>query len=92
VLATLSTSRTAKLIAHGHSSAVALTGGYRLAFWIAAGLVVLGIGVALTVVQTPPAAAMRVGAEDDAPSADVSDRDRTPSESERVSEPVYSEV
>jgi EmrB/QacA subfamily drug resistance transporter len=51
VLATLSTSRTEKLIAHKQSTAVALTGGYHLAFWIATGLVLAGIAVSLTVLR-----------------------------------------
>jgi EmrB/QacA subfamily drug resistance transporter len=51
VLATLSTTRTSHLLAEGHSHASALTGGYHLAFWIAAGLVVAAIVVALTVLQ-----------------------------------------
>lgn len=38
VLATLSSSRTHDLLAQGHGSAAALTGGYQLAFWIAAAL------------------------------------------------------
>jgi len=37
VLATLSATRTSHLLAQGHSHASALTGGYHLAFWIAAG-------------------------------------------------------
>ena len=51
VLATLSATRTSHLLAQGHSHASALTGGYHLAFWIAAGLVVAAIVVALTVLQ-----------------------------------------
>ena len=39
VLATLSTSRSDALLERGESAASALTGGYHLAFWIAAGLV-----------------------------------------------------
>jgi EmrB/QacA subfamily drug resistance transporter len=50
VLATLSASRSEQL-AHTRSTAAALTGGYHLAFWIAAALVVAGIGVALTVLR-----------------------------------------
>ncbi|MDQ2835989.1 MAG: DHA2 family efflux MFS transporter permease subunit [Actinomycetota bacterium] len=51
VLATLTSTRTAHLTAAGHSTAVALTGGYHLGFWISAALVVLGIVVALLVLQ-----------------------------------------
>jgi EmrB/QacA subfamily drug resistance transporter len=52
VLATLSTSRTKDLLADGESAASALTGGYHLAFAIAAGLVVAGIVVAATVLRS----------------------------------------
>ena len=48
VLATLSASRTDTLTERGESAAAALTGGYHLAFWIAAALVVAAIVVALT--------------------------------------------
>jgi EmrB/QacA subfamily drug resistance transporter len=57
VLATLATSRSDSLIAHGQPSAAALTGGYHLAFWIAAGLVLAAIVVALTVVAPAAKAA-----------------------------------
>ncbi|MCW2983762.1 MAG: drug resistance transporter, EmrB/QacA subfamily [Conexibacter sp.] len=46
VLATLSTSRTATLQAGGVSPGAALVAGYHLAFWVAAGLVVVAIGLA----------------------------------------------
>ncbi len=45
VLATLSASRTSHLIAQGHSTAAALTSGYHLAFWIAAGLTAIAIAI-----------------------------------------------
>jgi MFS family permease len=51
VLATLSTTRTEHLAADGVSTASALTQGYRLAFAIAALLVVAAVGVALTVLK-----------------------------------------
>jgi hypothetical protein len=57
VLATLSTSRTNSLEDAGHSTASALTSGYHLAFWIAAGLVVAAIVVAAVVVQSEDKAA-----------------------------------
>jgi EmrB/QacA subfamily drug resistance transporter len=82
VLATLSASRTAKL-AHTHSTAAALTGGYHLAFWIAAALVVSGIAVALTVLRPQEAAAVGHGAEQ--VRSDVEDQQTAP-------EPAYSEV
>jgi EmrB/QacA subfamily drug resistance transporter len=54
VLATLASSRSNSLIADGRSTDAALTSGYHLAFWIAAGLVVAAIAVALTVLQPVP--------------------------------------
>jgi hypothetical protein len=51
VLATLSASRSDQLIGDGESAAAALTSGYHLAFGIGAGLVVVAIAVALTVLQ-----------------------------------------
>jgi EmrB/QacA subfamily drug resistance transporter len=53
VLATISAARTATLSARGESVPAALTGGYHLAFWLAAGLVVAAIGIALTVLRPP---------------------------------------
>jgi EmrB/QacA subfamily drug resistance transporter len=55
VLATVSASRTSALAAQHQTPAVALTGGYHLAFWIACGLVVAA--AAVTVVMLRPAAA-----------------------------------
>jgi EmrB/QacA subfamily drug resistance transporter len=51
VLATLSTSRSEDLVAGGESAAAALTGGYQLAFWIAAGAVALAFVVAVVVLR-----------------------------------------
>jgi MFS family permease len=51
VLATLSASHTEGLLGDGEAAAAALTGGYRFAFWIAAGLVAAAIVVALTVLK-----------------------------------------
>jgi EmrB/QacA subfamily drug resistance transporter len=51
VLATLSTTRAADLVKSGTPTPEALTSGYHLAFWIAAGLVVAAIVVAATVVR-----------------------------------------
>ncbi|MGH2835217.1 MAG: MFS transporter [Solirubrobacteraceae bacterium] len=85
VLATLSASRTSSLLASGHSTAAALTGGYHLAFWIAVGLVLSGIAIALTVVPKLPAMA-------GAPMADR-DGELVPVVDDSASrEPVYSEV
>jgi EmrB/QacA subfamily drug resistance transporter len=53
ILATLSASHAESLAADGHSAAAALTGGYHFAFWIAAGLVLVTIVVALTVLKQP---------------------------------------
>jgi EmrB/QacA subfamily drug resistance transporter len=55
VLATVSASRSNTLIAQHHATATALTDGYRLAFWIACGLVVAAAGVAATVLRPRPA-------------------------------------
>src|SRR5436190_3151168 len=63
VLATLSTSRSDSLEAAGHSTASALTSGYHLAFWIAAGLVVAAIAVAAAVIQPEEKAAEQFAAE-----------------------------
>ena len=60
MLATLSTTRTAHLLADGVSAHAALTSGYRLGFIVGAGLVVAAIVVALTVLKpTPKPAAER---------------------------------
>jgi EmrB/QacA subfamily drug resistance transporter len=56
VLATLSTSRTTNLVAGGDSTASALTSGYKLAFVIAAGLLLAALGIALAVLRPEPAA------------------------------------
>ncbi len=53
VLATLSSSRTKGLLAQGTSTPAALTSGYHLAFWIAASLIVVGIGIAAVVLHAP---------------------------------------
>ncbi len=53
LLATLSASRSETLLAGGDSAPVALTGGYHLAFWIAAGLVASAIVAALVLLEHP---------------------------------------
>ena len=63
VLATLATSRSNDLEATGHSTASALTSGYHLAFWVAAGLVVAAIAVAATVIEPEAKAAEQFGEE-----------------------------
>ena len=61
VLATLSTTRSDALSAHGASSADALTGGYHLAFTIAAGLVLAAIAIGLVALR--PTRALEAVAE-----------------------------
>ncbi len=56
VLATLSTSRTTNLVAGGESTGSALTSGYKLAFVIAAGLLLAALGIAVAVLRSEPAA------------------------------------
>jgi EmrB/QacA subfamily drug resistance transporter len=63
ILATLSASRSDHLIAGGSSHAAALTGGYHLAFLVAAGLMVACILVAFIVIEAPERAAEHVAAE-----------------------------
>ena len=53
VLATLSTTRTDTLLGRGETTVEALTDGYRLAFAIAAGLVLVGFAVAATTLRSP---------------------------------------
>jgi predicted MFS family arabinose efflux permease len=57
VLATVSASHSTHLASAGESAAAALTGGYHLAFLIAAGLVVAAIAVALLVLEPEQQAA-----------------------------------
>ena len=63
VLATLATSRTDHLLASGQSAQAALTGGYHLAFAVAAGLVVVAIVVAAGVLRSEAPAATGETAE-----------------------------
>jgi EmrB/QacA subfamily drug resistance transporter len=51
VLATLSASRSDALLERGESAASALTGGYHVAFWVAAGLVAVALVIALGVLR-----------------------------------------
>ncbi|MFL5871370.1 MAG: DHA2 family efflux MFS transporter permease subunit [Solirubrobacterales bacterium] len=57
VLATLATTRTESLVADGGSTASALTSGYHLAFIVAAALVAVAIGVAVSVLRPVKVAA-----------------------------------
>jgi hypothetical protein len=52
LLATLSTERTASLLADGESQAAALNGGFHLAYLIGAGAAVLAIIAAVTVLRS----------------------------------------
>jgi EmrB/QacA subfamily drug resistance transporter len=63
VLATLATTRTNTLSAHGASNAVALTDGYHLAFTIGAGLVLAAIAMGLVLLR--PAQAVEAMSEPD---------------------------
>ena len=63
LLATLATTRTADLTAGGDSLAAALTGGYHLAFMIAALLMVVAILIAVFVLQTDRTPAPEAHAE-----------------------------
>ena len=53
VLATLSTKRTEDLLAAGEPTAEALVGGYHLAWIVGAGLVAIGVGIAVGVLRQP---------------------------------------
>jgi EmrB/QacA subfamily drug resistance transporter len=57
VLATVSAGRTETLTERGESAAAALTGGYHVAFFIAAGLVAVAIVIAATVLRSEDAPA-----------------------------------
>jgi hypothetical protein len=63
VLATLSTSRTENLLDSGSSTASALTSGFHLAYWIAAGLVVVAIAISAFVLQPEEKAAEQFAEE-----------------------------
>ena len=68
VLATLSTSRSQHLLADGHSNAAALTSGYHLAFWIAAGLTAAAVAVVPAVLRLNT---MTPHAQDEDPALDI---------------------
>jgi hypothetical protein len=52
-LGTVATDHTKALFAQGNTVAAALTGGYQLAWVLAAVVVVLGVAVVLSVVRAP---------------------------------------
>jgi hypothetical protein len=54
ILGVVSTSRTATLLASGHSVLDSLDGGYRLAFVIALSAVIVGIGLGCVILKSPP--------------------------------------
>jgi MFS family permease len=65
VLATLSTTHSQHLLKAGHSSAAALTSGYRLAFLVGVGFALAAVAVAATVlerVRAPESAAVQAEA------------------------------
>ena len=53
VIATLSSSRAAHLLAQGHPRPAALTAGYHLGFLVGAGLAMVGVAMAATVLSRP---------------------------------------
>jgi EmrB/QacA subfamily drug resistance transporter len=57
LLATLSSTRTGNVLGEGAAEKVALTEGYQLAYWVAAGLVAVGVLIAIFVIKPAPAAA-----------------------------------
>src|SRR6185436_4192752 len=76
ILATFATERTDALLAEGETAAEALNSGYHLAYLIAAGLVVVGIAIAVGVLRDEvpePAAepAVTVAATADRPALTV---------------------
>jgi EmrB/QacA subfamily drug resistance transporter len=77
VLATLAGTRTDTLLANGEPTAEALTGGYHLAFGVAAGLVVAALVIALTVLR---------------PEAVVAEDAEFASDGAGAVQPVYSEA
>ncbi|MFC4471761.1 MFS transporter [Streptomyces xiangluensis] len=64
VLSTLAASRTEILVAEGRTTADALTGGYRLAFAVGAGLLVIAFAVAFTMLRRPERQAAEEAAAD----------------------------
>jgi EmrB/QacA subfamily drug resistance transporter len=80
VLATLSASHSAHLLAGGHSNAAALTSGYHLAFWIGGGLLAAAIAVAFAVLRAQAPLTHGLPAEGE------------PAAVPEPTQPVYSEV
>jgi EmrB/QacA subfamily drug resistance transporter len=63
VLTTLATSRSDSLLADGQGEAAALTSGYHLAFAVAAGIVIVAIGLAAAILQPLPSVEAQEEAE-----------------------------
>ncbi|OLF13253.1 DHA2 family efflux MFS transporter permease subunit [Actinophytocola xanthii] len=61
VLATLSTARTNTLLTGGAAPAEAMASGFRLAFWVGAGMVATAVVLALTVLRRPAGTVAGVG-------------------------------
>jgi MFS family permease len=73
VFATLTSGRTNRLLADGHSLPAALTGGYHLGFWIAAVLVLGGAAIAMLGMTSVPSTELHAMALDEPDAlADVS--------------------
>jgi EmrB/QacA subfamily drug resistance transporter len=70
VLSTIAAARTDRLLVSGESQAAALTGGYRLAFAVATGLLVAAFMIAFTVLR-PPKRTPLSAAEQPPPSASI---------------------
>ena len=64
VLATVASTHSHSVMGHGTSAASALTAGYHVAFWIAAGLVAIAVGVTVFVLDGGAPAHSRVPAGD----------------------------
>jgi EmrB/QacA subfamily drug resistance transporter len=69
LLATLSTARSDHVRAAGHSAASALTSGYHLAFWVAAGLVGCALIVVLAAIEPRRARAQAPASGEHSPAA-----------------------
>jgi nitrate/nitrite transporter NarK len=66
VLATLAGARTLNLVASGSSSAAALAGGYHLAWLVGAGVIVITLALAMSVLRARPAVEEQMpGAEEE---------------------------
>lgn len=79
LLATLSASRTDNLLADGMPMNSALTGGYHFAFWVASGLIGIGVLIAIFVIRPAPLPTAE-------PSSEIGSGGELP-----VADPAYSE-